>query len=110
MARTSRAIVNWGLVLALAALVGLLSSTREGAAQVPDGKGALASHEALVVLSTLDLSSFHATIPTVRDNGGEVLQAYPPNAFIVTLNPGAEAALRRRPGGGVIAGGGAAPA
>ena len=106
MARTSRAIVTWGLVLALATLVGLLSGARQGTAGTFDRT----AHEALVVLSTLDLSSFHATIATVRDNGGEVLQAYPPNAFVVTLNPGAESALRRRPGVAVIERGVADPA
>ena len=53
--------------------------------------------DALVVLSTMDLTSFHQTLAVVRSNGGEVPQAYPPNAFVATLNPGVELALRQHP-------------
>jgi subtilisin-like proprotein convertase family protein len=53
--------------------------------------------DALVILSTLDLTSFHETLELVRANGGEVPQAYPPNAFVATLNANVELALRQHP-------------
>lgn len=76
---------------------------REAAAQlsgpsVPGGEQSAAMQDdALVVLSTLDLTSFHATVELVRTNSGEVPQAYPPNAFLATLNPQVELALRQHP-------------
>jgi hypothetical protein len=54
-----------------------------------------ASNQALVILSTLDMPSFHEAIAFVRDRGGEVPLDFPPNAFIVTLNPRVERALDR---------------
>jgi len=95
MARTLQAVLASGLVLVLAALIGLSAGAKQGAAQ---SAASGAQDQALVVLSTLDLDSLHQAIVAVRSNGGEVLQAYPPNAFVATLNPGAESALRQRPG------------
>jgi hypothetical protein len=92
MARTFRIVAALGLVLTLAALVGL-PSMRHGEAAAPGS-----SSDALVVLSTLDMDSFHKTIAAVRSSGGEVLQAYPPNAFVATLDSRAELALRKRAG------------
>jgi len=76
---------------------------REAAAQ-PSGPAPPGEHDisvkrydALVILSTLDLTSFHETLELVRANGGEVPQAYPPNAFVATLNANVELALRQQP-------------
>ena len=97
MAKMFRLAVAWGLVLALATLVGLSSGTRHSVAQAPgEAASAGSSNDALVVLSTLDLDSFQKSMATVRNSGGEVLQAYPPNAFVATLKPGVELALRRQ--------------
>src|SRR5438093_10121607 len=52
---------------------------------------------ALVVLNTLDMESFHDTVALVMNHGGEVPQAYPPNAFVALLNPSIELALREHP-------------
>jgi hypothetical protein len=83
-------VVALGVVLALASLVGL-PSTRHGEAAAPKS-----SNDALVVLSTLDLGSFHKTVAAVRNSGGEVLQAYPPNAFVASLNSAQELVLRKQ--------------
>jgi hypothetical protein len=47
------------------------------------------------VLSTLDLDTSHNTIAAVRNSGGEVLQAFPPNAFVASLSPAQEMVLRK---------------
>lgn len=91
MAKTSRVVVALGLVLALAALVGLPAAAQSSAQSAPSGSNG----NALVVLSTRDLNSFYGTIATVRKSGGEVLQAYPPNAFVATVNSSVELALRK---------------
>jgi hypothetical protein len=93
MVRTFRIVVVLGLVLALASVIGL-SAASQGVAQAPGGASSR-SDDALVVLSTLDLDSFHKTVAAVRDSGGEVLQAYPPNAFVALLNPAQEMVLRK---------------
>lgn len=51
----------------------------------------------LVILDTLDMESFHETTALVQEQGGEVPQAYPPNAFVATLDPEGERALRQHP-------------
>jgi len=53
--------------------------------------------DALIVLSTLELSEFNEVLALVRANGGEVPQAYPPNALVATLTPAVELALRQHP-------------
>jgi len=64
----------------------------------PRGSIPLSSQDdALVILSTLDVSSLDSAITLVRNNGGEVPQAYPPNAFVATLDPKVELALRQHP-------------
>jgi len=101
-------------VVALAAVgflaAGASSSPGATARFAPDGPGAYSDapadsetaaarnpDAALVVLSTLDLESLREIMNVVRDSGGEVLQAYPPNALIVTLSGEVEAALRQHP-------------
>ena len=83
------------LLLTIAVIAGV--SGLQGAAQSSGEAASPGTHDyALVVLSTLDLASFHEAIAAVRDNGGEVLQAYPPNAFVASLHPARESALRRQ--------------
>lgn len=53
--------------------------------------------DTLVILDTLDMESFHEAIALVWKHGGEVPQAYPPNAFVATLNPDVEGALSQHP-------------
>ena len=52
---------------------------------------------ALVLLSTTDMPSFQEVLDSVRANGGESPQAYPPSALVVTLNSEVEEALRDDP-------------
>jgi hypothetical protein len=101
-------------VVALAAvgfLAGGASSSPGATARIaPDGPGAYGGapadsataaarnpDAALVILSTLDMESLREIMNVVRDSGGEILQAYPPNALVVVLSRGAEASLRRHP-------------
>ena len=93
MVRRFRIAAVLGLVLALASVIGL-SAASQGAAQAPGGASPR-GNEALVVLSTLDLDTFHKTIAAVRNSGGEVLQAFPPNAFVASLSPAQEMVLRK---------------
>jgi len=65
---------------------------------LPGGEqSSVGQDDALVILSTLDLTSFHETLELVGTNGGEVPQAYAPNAFVATLNADVEQALRQHP-------------
>ena len=93
-----------GLVLTLVLCVGLSLGTRQEVAEgsPADNMPLSSGDDALVILSTLDMSSFHEAIAVVRDNGGEVPQAYPPNAFVATLNPEVESALGQLPAGARI--------
>jgi hypothetical protein len=99
MLRTFRVLTTVGLAVAFVLFAAL---TRGGGQKVGEGSpGSSASlrsqDDALVILSTPDLGSFQGAIAAVRDNGGEVPQAYPPNAFVATLNPGVESALSQLP-------------
>ncbi len=103
--------IGAGLLLVLVALATVAMGTRHPshdgpnpvalAAVVegsPSGSTSPSSQDdALVILSTLDLASFYQTLAVVRNNGGEVPQGYPPNAFVATLNPGVELALSQHP-------------
>ena len=97
MVRTFRVVVVLGLVLAAALLLGLSSSPPQSAAGAPrDTTAAASSDDALILLSTLDLESFQDAIASIRDSGGEVLQAYPPNALVASLHPARELGLRQQ--------------
>ncbi len=97
MLGTFRAAARAGIACIL--LAGLLLGSARGVAEGSpvDGASPSSQDDALVILSTLDISSFQAAIAAVRNNGGEVPQAYPPNAFVAALNPEAESALSQLP-------------
>jgi hypothetical protein len=99
MLKTFRVVAAVGLVVAFVLFVGLsLGVGQQTAEGSPADSIPLSSEDdALVILSTLDLGSFQGAIATVRNNGGEVPQAYPPNAFVATLSPEVELALRQHP-------------
>ena len=99
MLKTFRVVAAVGLVVAFVLFVGLsLGVGQQTAEGSPADSIPLSSEDdALVILSTLDLGSFQGAIATVRNNGGEVPQAYPPNAFVTTLSPEVELALRQHP-------------
>ena len=50
---------------------------------------------ALVILDTSDIESFNRIIDLISELDAEVPQAYPPNAFVTTVNPKVERALRQ---------------
>jgi len=54
-------------------------------------------NSALVVLDTSDMTSFQTAVGLVREHGGEVLLAYPANAFIATLDSNLERVVSRHP-------------
>ncbi len=95
MTKMLRVIAAVGVAAALVLLAGFSLGTGQEVAEGSPGENmSLSSHDdALVVLSTLDLTSFHGAIAAVRESGGEVPQAYPPNAFVATLNAEVELAL-----------------
>jgi hypothetical protein len=99
MLKTFRVVAAVGLVVAFVLFAGLSLGARQQTAEgSPADSISLSSQDdALVILSTLDLGSFHGAIAVVRNNGGEVPQAYPPNAFVATLSPEVELALRQHP-------------
>ncbi len=100
VAKLVRLVVPLGLLLALASVAGVSWGGDQSAAQEATGGGfsPVGGNNALVLLSTLDLGSFQNAMAAVRNGGGEVLQAYPPNALVASLSPEAELALRQRPG------------
>jgi hypothetical protein len=84
----------------MAVMCVLLSCTQLVHAKLSDDATAVSSDsdQALVILSTLDMPSFHKAVALVRDRGGEVPWMFYPNAFIVThLNLRIERALERHP-------------
>lgn len=82
------------ILLATYALIGGNPFAFAGTA---DSSATLNRDDALVILGTLDMESFHETVALVRNHGGEVPQAYPPNAFVALLNPSVEWALSEHP-------------
>jgi hypothetical protein len=84
--------------ISLAAKVFSTAITMLACTLIGGSQSALAGpDDALVILSTLDMRSFHEAVALVQDLGGEVPQAYPPNAFVVTINPGLERVIRQHP-------------
>lgn len=53
--------------------------------------------QALVILSNKNINRYSKLIALVDERGGEVLEQFPPNAFITTLNPYVEWTLNNSP-------------
>jgi hypothetical protein len=88
-----------GGAMLMAAMWALLGSSPLVYAESSDDLTTASSDpdQALIILSTLDMASFHEAIALVQNRGGEVPLAFPPNAFIATLNPRVERALSQHP-------------
>lgn len=79
------------LVLLVSAFLSMMTASVMSA---PTPAVSAGEDNALIILSTHDLGSFYDAIEVVRRNGGQVPQAYPPNAFVALLNASVVRALR----------------
>jgi hypothetical protein len=98
--RRKRSLVAQVLsAILMAAMCTLLGSSSLVAAESSDDSTTTSSNvdQAIIILPTLDMSSFHEAVALVETRGGEVPLAFPPNAFIATLNPRVERAFNQYP-------------
>lgn len=82
-------IVRYILLAILCGALTLIRMTNDAYA----APAARSDGTAFVMLNTQDMASMHRAIELVRDHGGEVLQVYPPDAFVALLTPEIEQAL-----------------